>query len=254
MVTKKENTLSECNSIAWNTNSYAAWVCKYGKPQAAARKLKQDPTRKLKTIYQHIADRVPRKIINPLGSHGSVAVSLSLLGAEVCVIDFSTENKRYAVELAKAAEVNIRYEVGEFLHVAAHHCDRYNLAIMELGIVHYFSDLQLFTSAIYDLLVPGSQMILHEFHPLLKKSIEQTEYGIGLKGDYFKSMVEDACTPYEELVAGSAIPLCNIRRWNLGEIVTAFAKNGFRVESLTEEPDTHISQLPGTFTLVCKRD
>ena len=40
-----------------------------------------------------------------------------------------------------------------------------------------------------------------------------------------------------------------MRRWNLGEIVTAIASEGFRIERLIEHPWTECPELPGTFTL-----
>lgn len=55
------------------------------------------------------------KIANPCGSNGIMAVRLSLLGADVTVFDISEENRRYAIELAKEAGVEIQYILGDFL-------------------------------------------------------------------------------------------------------------------------------------------
>ena len=52
------------------------------------------------------------------GSHGRVAVALAALRAEVMVIDFSAENRRFALELAAAAEVTIDYAVCDVLKAA----------------------------------------------------------------------------------------------------------------------------------------
>ncbi len=38
-----------------------------------------------------------------------------MLGADVTVVDFSSENKKYALELAKASEVQIQYVLSDVL-------------------------------------------------------------------------------------------------------------------------------------------
>ena len=47
------------------------------------------------------------KIANICGSCGKKAVPLAILGAEVTVFDISEDNKRYALEVAAAAKVDL---------------------------------------------------------------------------------------------------------------------------------------------------
>jgi hypothetical protein len=68
-----------------------------------------------------------KKIANLLGSSGKKAVALSLLGAQVTIVDITEENQRYALECARAAEL------------------------------------------ICDILKLGGTLVLHEFHPIIKK-------------------------------------------------------------------------------------
>ena len=51
---------------------------------------------------------------------------------------------------------------------------------------------------------------------------------------------------------GKVVPTCLIRRWNSGEIVTAFAVGDFVIEQLVEHPLSEFEQLPGAFTLVAR--
>ncbi|MDY2582891.1 MAG: SAM-dependent methyltransferase, partial [Clostridium perfringens] len=48
-----------------------------------------------------------------------------------------------------------------------------------------------------------------------------------------------------------------LRKWNLGEIVTAVANTGLKIESLTEEPnlssDVFDKGIPKTFTIVARK-
>ena len=49
-------------------------------------------------------------IANICGSCGKKAVPLAILGAEVTVFDISEDNKKYALEVASAAKVNLNFE------------------------------------------------------------------------------------------------------------------------------------------------
>jgi len=182
-----QEEITNANRTAWEFQSYEAWVSAYGTPNLAAAELVRDPSLKLRRIMPYLNSPKGEKIANPLGSHGRVAVSLALLGAEVTVFDISATNKRYAVELAESAGVSIEYKVGDFINLADQQYDQFDRVVIELGVVH---------------------------------------------------------------LNDQEIPTCLVRRWNLGEIVTAFAENGFRLNKLVEEPSRDIAQLPGTFTLV----
>ncbi len=246
----KHEDVTHQNQIAWESQSYEAWVSAYGTPDSAAAELVRDPRRKLRRILPYLTRLKGQKISNPLGSHGRVAVSLALLGAEVTVFDISATNKRYAVELAQAAGVNIEYRVGDFLKLAEVQDEQFDQIVMELGVVHYFRNLNGFVCALAAILKSKGTVILNEFHPLFKKAISIDEEGITLSGDYFATDMEIAEVPFKAILKDQVLPTCIVRRWNLGEIITAFAENGFRLTKLVEEPSWDIAQLPGTFTLV----
>jgi threonine dehydrogenase-like Zn-dependent dehydrogenase len=50
-----------------------------------------------------------------MGSNGTKAVALALLGAQVTVVDVSPGNAEYARQLATAAGVDLQYEVCDVL-------------------------------------------------------------------------------------------------------------------------------------------
>jgi len=159
------------NRIAWNSQSYQAWVAAYGTPSQAAVKLMRDPAAKLRRVLPHLGHPQGKKIANPLGSHGRVAVSLALLGAEVNVFDLSVSNKQYAIELAASAKVDIKYTVGDFLEVADQQDEKFDAIVMELGILHYFYDLDHVVRTLWTMLKPEAILVLNEFHPLRRKSV-----------------------------------------------------------------------------------
>jgi len=244
-----QNHISKQNRIAWEAQPYQAWVVAHGAPNDAAQVLLQDPKRKLRRILPHLNNPKGERIANPLGSHGRVAVALALLGADVTVFDISAPNERYAIELAKCANVSIEYVVGDFLETASHYDHEFDRVVMELGILHYFNNLDDLVRVVRLLLKLKGTVVLTDFHPLLKKAIHIHDGRVELGGDYFSTDVLESSTPYEVFL-NETLPTCLIRRWTLGEIVTAFAQNGFRINKLIEEPSIEASHLPGTFTLV----
>ena len=218
-------------------------------PNEAAADVVADPGHVLRRVLGFIGDPAGTDVANPLGSHGRVATALALLGARVTVFDLSESNARFARELASAAGVEIDYLVGDFERTARRCEKRFDAVVMELGIVHYFIDLSAFVTSVRALMRPGGRVLLNEFHPLLKKAITLGSGQPVVRGDYFAAEVEDAPTPYGTFVDES-VPDCLIRRWNLGEIVTAFASGGFTIERLVEHPSPECERLPGTFTLI----
>jgi len=148
----ERNKLSSKNGVAWNSNSYAAWVCLYGTPSEVAEKIQADPAYKLRRVIDYLPELSGLNIANPLGSHGRIATALALLGANVTVFDISESNAQYASDLAAAAGVTIDYVIGEFQSTAFAHAGHFDAIVMELGIVHYFSDIDHFVAAVRSLI------------------------------------------------------------------------------------------------------
>lgn len=241
------------NRAAWNNAAYEAWTARYGTPAVAAKRIAADPHRVLRRIAPELGSASGLTIANPLGSHGSVAVAHALTGADVTVFDISEANARYARELARAAAVDLDCVVGDFLDVPHAFDGRFDAVCMELGVTHYFREIDAFVAVLRRIVKPGGRMVLAEFHPLAKKAFRVREGKARLDGDYFSTEVQTAPTPYDVFLDQKVIP-CAVRRWTLGETVTSFAQGGFRVAKLTEQPHHDYPNLPGEFTLVAVRD
>ena len=239
----------ERNRLAWTANAYRAWIRRHGTPERAAARIVADPSRPARRLLGFLGEPAGRKVANPLGSHGRAATALALLGADVTVFDVSESNARYARELAAAAGVALRYVVGDVWETAPGHAGAFDTVVMDLGVVHHFVDVGAFAASIRTLLEPGGTLVLSEFHPLVKKALDVGSGTPTLKGDYFATGIEGAPVPYDAFL-DDASPACALRRWNLGEIVTAFAGAGFRIRRLVERPCPDCARLPGTFTLV----
>lgn len=109
MTSEASNKTAEANRHACNAQRYGAWLSAFGSPEAEARKIVAEPRQILRRILPYLGEVAGKRICNVQGSHGRVAVALSHLGAEVLVIDFGEENRRFALELAACAGVVIDY-------------------------------------------------------------------------------------------------------------------------------------------------
>lgn len=253
----KQQGLSAEHENAWNMNAYDAWINRFGVPTIAAEQIKHHPLAKLQSLARFMGDVRGKHIANLLGSHGSKAVALSLLGATVTVIDFSEQNATYGTELAQAAGVNVRYVVSDVL--ALPHDELvpiYDMVLMELGILHYFIDLAPLAQVVYRLLRMGGKLVLQDFHPVSTKLITSKGRKHKVTGNYFDSSIEEtnvAFTKYVEDYGESR--RVQLRKWTLGDIVTSFASAGLCVCVLEEEPNHKVDDMgiPKTFTLVAEK-
>lgn len=260
-----DNDLSSINEKAWNYLTYQAWINRYGTPEEAVLKIKKDPALRLLSLYKHFGDVKGMKIMNLLGSHGIKAVALALLGAEVTVVDMSEENAHYANELAVAAGVKIRYIVSDVLKLSSEELTSdYDIVFSELGILHYFTDLKPFIDVFYRLLKPGGMAIIQDFHPF-SKLIESrgATYKIRkhkISGDYFDTSLIQTDVAFSKFLPEEIqqeIPRVTLRKWTLGEIVTAVAESGLFIKKLEEEgnlsSEVFDKGIPKTFTIVAEK-
>ena len=254
----------DMNEESWNKETYDAWVQRFGEPHEAALKIKIDPEKILSVLYNKIVDVKGKKIMNLMGSNGNKAVALALLGANVTVVDFSAGNKRYALELAEESEVKIDYILSDVLKLPQDQLTGdYDVVFAEMGILHYFTDLKPFMNIIYKLLKDKGMLVIRDFHPISTKLI--TSRGSTAKvrkhkvtGDYFDTSLEEKDISYSKYLTDSEEPQkVLLRKWNLGEIVTAVAENDFLIKSLDEEPnlssEVFDKGIPKTFTLVAEK-
>lgn len=254
----------DTNEEAWNKETYDAWIHRFGEPYEAASKIKINPEKTLSVLYSKFVDVKGKKVMNLMGSNGSKAVALALLGANVTVVDFSEGNKRYALELAEAAGVKIDYILSDVLKLPKDlFRGDYDIVFAEMGILHYFTDLKPFMNVIYKLLRVNGMLVIRDFHPVTTKLISSRGSTSKVRkhkvtGDYFDTSLEEKDISYSKYLADNEEPKkVLLRKWNLGEIVTSVAKEGFFIKGLDEEPnlssDTFDKGIPKTFTIVAEK-
>ncbi|MGZ9585862.1 class I SAM-dependent methyltransferase [Paenibacillus marinisediminis] len=256
------------NNKAWNNGTYESWVNRFGTPKEAIAKIKQDPKKRIGTPFKYMGEDLEgKRIINLLGSNGNKAVALALLGADVTVVDFSSENERYALELANHAGVEIRYIVSDVLNLPAYElANQYDLVFMEFGILHYFTDLCPLFHVVHSLLNDGGMLILQDFHPVSTKLIISKGTTANIRkhkvaGDYFDTTLVEKDVSHSKYSDPEYINETDqkvyLRNWTLGEIVTAIANEGLTIKVLEELPnlssEVFDKGIPKTFTIAAQK-
>jgi SAM-dependent methyltransferase len=257
------------NGQVWGNSSYQAWTNRFGAPEKAASRILKDPKRRLQPLDSYIGDVSGKKVVNLLGSHGSKAVALALLGADATVIDISESNAAYAMELAAASNVNIRYAVHDVLNLPEEEITGdYDIALAENGILHYFTDLDPFFQVVSRLLKKGGKLILQDFHPVSTKLIEsqgrsQASRKHKVTGDYFDESLLTVDVAYSKFLPELQYATkeerepfqVQIRQWTLGEIITAIGNQDLRVRKLVEEPHPEDLDrgIPKSFIIVAEK-
>jgi 2-polyprenyl-3-methyl-5-hydroxy-6-metoxy-1,4-benzoquinol methylase len=256
--------VSENNSLSWNSNTYNAWVERFGAPAEIAGKIVHDPGKYLSSLKDIFKNAQGKKILNIMGSNGIKGIALALLGARVTIVDFSSESKKYAQEAASAAGVIIEYINSDILKAGDLIGNQtFDIVFAEMGIVHYFLDLAPFMRVAYEALKAGGEFILKDFHPISTKLIEYRgttakvrKYKVS--GNYFSESVDKIEVAFSKYLAENENKqFVYIRKWTLGEIVTSVAQAGLVINSLKEEPnqssEVYDKGIPKTFTIVAKK-
>ncbi|MBY3152001.1 methyltransferase domain-containing protein [Rhizobium laguerreae] len=245
MANDTDETIAEANRRAWNAQRFDAWVSTFDSPGAEARRIVAEPERVLRRLLPYLGEVTGKRICNVQGSHGRIAVALAHLGADVLVIDFSEENRRFALELAAAAGVSIDYALCDILKAGElGRSHDFDMLVLELGILHYHRDLDRFFMVMHELAADGGMLLLNDFHPVQRKLFwpEGPHH-------YFQTDLVEADVPNPNN-SGTSLGKCMYRFWTMGDILTAAIKAGFKIAKLDEHPDWADPTIPGSFTLM----
>ena len=246
------NEYSIQNKKAWEYNAYEFWVKEAGLPADRAKKIIADPRGALKQYAGYLNTFKGIRVANICGSCGKKAVPLAVLGADVTVFDISEDNKRYAVELADAAGVQIDYQVGDVLEIdMAKYGGTFDVVFMEGGVLHYFHDIDQFMGIMYGLLKPGGKMICSDFHPFSKVmdtlDLQQPTMSY-FSMDVFEG--EMAHPRFYDEEVRKQFPKCSYRKYTISEIINAVIDAGFSFQRFDEHPSWTNPVIPGEFTII----
>ncbi|WP_052737829.1 bifunctional 2-polyprenyl-6-hydroxyphenol methylase/3-demethylubiquinol 3-O-methyltransferase UbiG [Bacillus sp. SA1-12] len=222
------------------------------------KEIRENTDRWLNYYINDLGNVSGKRIANLLGSGGIRAVSLAVLGADVTVVDISSENARYAQELSKEAEVKINYIVSDLTEIPMDEMkNSFDIVFMEFGILHYFSDLKQLANIIFDLLSENGKLLLRDFHPFSKVvEVNEKDGTLILKEGYFDKSLRFNPVAYEGFFPEKnqgLFPKTYLRKWTFSEIITSFAQQGFIIKKMYEEPDKMNQFIPANYMIVAAK-
>ncbi|MDE6641455.1 MAG: class I SAM-dependent methyltransferase [Acetatifactor sp.] len=246
------NDYSMQNKKAWEYNAYEFWVKHSGTPLERAKKDVEDPIGMLRRYSNYFNTFKEIRVANICGSCGKKAIPLALLGSQVTVFDISEDNRKYALEVADAANVEIKYEVCDILEIDMEKYEGYfDVAFMEGGILHYFHDIDEFMTIMYSILKKGGKMICSDFHPFNKISdilnLQQPTMSYFSK-EVFEGEMAHARFFDEDI--RKEMPKCSYRKYTISEIINSIISTGFELKRFDEHPSWTNEKVPGEFTAI----
>ncbi|CDO89484.1 methyltransferase type 12 [Mycobacterium triplex] len=173
---------------------------------------------------------------------GTETLAFARKGARATGLDFSSVSVREARRIARQAGLTIDYVTADVYDaVAALGPERFDIVYTGKGALCYLPDLTAWAQTISRLLKPGGFLYLMEFHPMFNalgptRKPDAPDHLV-VSHDYLagRGAVErDSTHSYTD---GPALASDTVHyEWShgLGEVVTAVARSGLVVESLTE--------------------
>lgn len=217
-----------------------------------------------------------RRAIHLQCAGGTDTLSLWKQGAtEVIGVDIS--ERMIAVARAKSELLNApaRWYQCDVLETPRELDGTADLVYTGRGALCWIMDIDAWAAVAARLLKPGGRLYVFEGHPLAWVwDVNADTYRLDPDprfGDYFYSGIADDQGWPETYIPPSAVPpteqqaVKHEHQWTLGQIVTALARAGLRLEKLEEHPvpfwnqfpnmppDT-IRRLPHTFSLLMRRE
>jgi SAM-dependent methyltransferase len=204
---------------------------------------------------------------------GKDTLSLWKLGAkEVVGVDISDRMIETAKRKAEALNAPAQWFRADVLETPGELDGTADLVYTGRGALGWIQDMERWATVPARLLKPGGRLYIFEGHPISWVwDMEKDHFALDpVYGDYFetKSVVGQGWPA--QYMPDLGIPterqsLKYEHQWNLGQIVTAVAGAGLRIEWLAEHPDPYwemfpkippdtLRRLPNTFSLLARKD
>lgn len=165
---------------------------------------------------------------------GMDAVSLARQGARLTGVDFSPVALERARELAARCDVDIDYVEADSTRLPDHLAGRFDLAYATIGVVCWIADLEAWMRSVSGTLRAGGRLVLVDLHPLFLM-VDATDplhadFPYAFDGPHRFEQTESYAGVTAEDSSGGNVNYAH----SLGEIVTAAARAGLRVDALHE--------------------
>lgn len=247
------NKQSRINKNAWEYRAYEFWNRRDGSPNEKAKEILKNPKASLKKHQEYFEEIDGLRVANICGSNGRKAVPLSLMGADVTVFDISEENRKYALELARCANTDITYIVGDVYEADVKtYEDHFDVIYMEGGVLHYFDDINRLMKVLFSILKREGRLILSDYHPLKRCISSDFQY----IPRYFDNELQQADLSYKQFFPEQEqqdFPDVSLRFYTLSEIFNSVVSTGFSLQRFDEHRGWNGEDIPWEFTVLATK-
>jgi len=251
-----DKQLHEENRLSWN----AATDAHNSHKRDQARFFRAGGSTVFPEEIELLGDLEGKRLVHLQCNAGQDSLSLVHLGAEVTGVDISDTAIEFATRLSLESGIPatfVRADVYDWLDTAAEQNEQFDIVFCSYGAICWLSDLNHWAERIESILKPSGRFVALEFHPFSYVFDEEWKlaYTYFAEGeaytwddgihDYVKDSGE-TLTPsgYEEGISDFVNPhRVHEFSWGIGEIVTALAKAGLRIEELHEYPFSNGAKL-----------
>ncbi|HEU0027654.1 MAG TPA: class I SAM-dependent methyltransferase [Ktedonobacterales bacterium] len=236
----RERDYTEANRATWNlwvtrdtASDHHKDVARYRATGSSLRPIER----------AELGDVVGKTLLHLQCNLGSETLSWARLGARVTGVDIADEAINFARELAEVGGLAdaarfIRSDVND---LPATLDERFDIVIATYGALCWAPDLDRWAQVAANCVAPGGQLLLVDLHPAgMAVDADQGDprgLSLRLSRSYFHTG-----EPLTEEKPGE--PPVYAWTYGLGEVVSAVASAGLRMESLREYPFAHWRQFP----------
>jgi SAM-dependent methyltransferase len=166
---------------------------------------------------------------------GLDTLSWARLGAKATGVDFSPEAIRIARSLAQELGLAAEFHCAELSELPSVLRGSFDIVFTSYGVLCWLSDLNRWANLIAQYLNPGGVFYMVEFHPLLDMFDDD---GRKLRYSYFPDSQPLAFEGTASYASSEPHEPITHYQWyhNLGEVITALAAAGLRIEFFHEFP------------------
>jgi SAM-dependent methyltransferase len=166
---------------------------------------------------------------------GLDTLSWARQGASVTGLDFSRPAVEAASALASGLDIPARFVQGNVYDAVEVLGETYDVVYTGRGALIWLPELEPWAQAVSRLLKPGGRFYMHEFHPITEVFAEDS---LDVAEDYFHSAEPrrwEGSGTYAEPDAETEHNVSLEWKHTLGDVVSALANAGLRIELLREQ-------------------
>ena len=195
---------------------------------------------------------------------GEDTLSWANQGAKATGIDISPKQIELAKQKASAAGLPVRFIASDIYALPGQVlAEKFDILFTGGGAIVWLPDLQEWAKIIAQFLKPSGRLIIDEEHPITS-CMEVQDGLVRVVDDYFGRKPE-VYTGWSHFSGGeNATEKKYEFTWPLGDVVTALARAGLRIELLEERPSqagwrfgdqlAEVARIPGEYILVARKD